>query len=84
MNKINHCELLLNKLKEDTITPVKIAHIYKKAIMRNKNSNINWEKINIAIINKWNFETLEHIKDIAWKSKRNNINSRLAKLITND
>jgi len=76
MEKVNHYELLLKELKNTKTTPILISRIYKKAILRIGNNQDKWLKINNAICDKWDFSTLEHIKSLAWRDKRNNIRSK--------
>lgn len=79
MDNIN--ELILEKLKINDMTPVKIAYLYKIALKSGK-LNSNWREINDAICEKWDFTTLEHIKHLASLSRRNNIYERIKKLIS--
>ena len=78
--KKDYIKLILELVQEPDITPVKVSYLYKRAIKQNKYNN-SFEKVNNAIVDKWDFTTLEHIKNLAWRTRRNNIGNRLIKLL---
>ena len=55
---------LLKQIADEKVTQDNIAFAYTLA--RESGKKINWETVNKAILERWNWSALEHIKSKAW------------------
>lgn len=63
------CEsTLLDEIKDKRLKQINIAQTYSLAL-RSSEKDINWKKINIAIIDRWSLSGLLRIKRLAWSGK---------------
>jgi len=68
--KLSNCEwVLLNEIEELKLTQPHVAQTYAFAIDSGK--DIDWQKVNDAIINRWSLSGLERVKKMAWEMLEN-------------
>jgi len=56
-------DLILKEIKDKNCKRKRVAHIYR--IIFNKFSDVNWKKINQAIIKRWSKSGLIYIKNLS-------------------
>ena len=62
------CEdVILNELKHREVTQKDIAQTYRLALRSSE--DIDWGKINKAIVKRWSLSGLKRIKETAWSGK---------------
>ena len=58
--------LLLEEIADNRIKRKSVAKTYCLAL---QSSEIDWQKVNEAIISRWSVSALEYIKRLAWSGK---------------
>lgn len=64
-------EQLLREISDKLFKRIEVAKTYALAIRSEENrlDQINWAKVNRAIIDRWSLSGLRYIKHIAWSGK---------------
>lgn len=68
MELVNPEWVILNEINNKELNQEDVAKTYALIIIQKL--QVNWRKINKAIVDRWTYEGLERIKELAW----NNIN----------
>ena len=82
------CEFtILNEIQQKECKRKDIALTYYLCMVSSENidsENIDWKKVNEAIINRWSFSGLEYIKNEAWKWHEKKIRQRELQALLNN
>lgn len=63
----NYEELILNEIKDRKLKQIDIAKTY--SLILKQNIDVDWGKINRAILSRWKHSGLDKIKRVAWSGK---------------
>ena len=71
LEKRIHCTeiegIILKEIQDKTLHQINISLTYRSAIGAHQMANIDWKKINKAIIKRWSKSGLLRVKKMAWK-----------------
>jgi len=68
--ELANCEnMILREIADKKFKQRDIAQTYALSIVSSEHDNIDWVKVNRAIIERWSKSGLERIKKMAWSGK---------------
>ena len=68
--KLSNCEqVLLKEIANRAFKRMDIARTYALATKSSEFKQVDWVKVNEAIVKRWSLSGLEYIKNLAWTGK---------------